>query len=136
MKKLGMVVLLASALLVGGALTAGAVPFFEATNVLWTATSDGTVGWLLIVNMDEGVSYNTLIVEAFTPVNIVDAECLIYSGGAVVATGLTDYLAQMANNFYRINLPVEVGYLDFVIVKLAARRAQPIALYQAVFAGL
>jgi hypothetical protein len=136
MKKLSAGLLLVSLLLGTAVLAAGAVPFFEAKNVLWTSTTNGQTGWLLIVNMTEGAAYNSLVVEAFTPFSIVDAECKIYSGGKVVATGLTDYMQQQNNTFVRIDLPVSIGYLDFVIVKLQARAAQAISLYSAAFASL
>jgi hypothetical protein len=135
MKRLAMGLMLTSLLLVAAAFSVGAVPLYEDPNVLWTSTEDGTTGYLLVVNMDEGVSYNTLILESYTPVSLVDDACLIYSGGAVVVQGLTDYLGQLNNNFYRINLPVAVGYLDFVILKLTADYDQSIRLYQATFAN-
>jgi hypothetical protein len=130
MKRLAIGLLLTSLLLGAAALTAGAVPLFEDPNIIWTSTSDGTVGYLLVVNTSD-VVYNTLILEAFTPILLEDAECYIYSGGKIVVSGLDDYLGQMNNNFYRINLPEPVGFMDFVILKITAQYDQAINLFQA-----
>jgi hypothetical protein len=46
-------------------------------------------------------------------------------------SGLDDYLGQMNNNFYRINLPEPVGFMGFVILKITAQYDQAINLFQA-----
>lgn len=129
MKRLAIGLLLMS-LLLGAGLTVGAVPLFEDPNVIWSTTVDGTVGYLLVVNTS-GTSLNTLILEAYTPILIVDEECYIYSGGQIVVSGLSDYLGQLSNNFYRIDLPQPLGFMDFVILKVTSQYAQVIRLYQA-----
>ncbi|MDD5646767.1 MAG: hypothetical protein PHW86_06315 [Candidatus Bipolaricaulis sp.] len=132
MKRLAIGLLLTSLLLSAGALTAGAVPLFEDPNIVWSSTVDGTIGWLLVVNTSD-VVYNTLILEATTPILLEDAECYIYSGGQIVVSGLSDYMGQMADTFYRINLPYSVGFMDFVILKITSEYEQPINLFQATF---
>ncbi len=132
MKRLAIGLLLSSMLLVAGALSVGAVPVYEDPNVLWTTDEAGTTGYLLVVNMDD-VSYNTLILESYTPVSIVDDECFIYVDGTIVVEGLSSYLGQLNNNYYRIDLSESVGYMDFVILKLTSDYDQPIRLYQAMF---
>jgi len=129
MKRLAIGLLLMS-LLLGAGLTVGAVPLFEDPNVLWSTTVDGTVGYLLVVNTS-ATSFNTLILESFTPILLVDAECYIYSGGQIVVSGLSDYLGQMNNNFYRIDLPQPLGFMDFVILKITSQYEQVLKLFQA-----
>ena len=131
MKRLAVGLLLTS-LVLGVGLTAGAVPLFENPNLVWSTTLDGTVGYLLIVNTSSD-TFNTLIVVASTAILLEDAECYIYSGGQVVVSGLSDYLAQLADTYYRIDLPQPVGFMDFVILKITSENDQVIKLYSAEF---
>lgn len=131
MKRLAIGLLLTS-LLLGAALTVGASPLFEDPNVVWSTTLDGTVGYLLLVNTGSD-TFNTVILVASTPIALVDAECYIYSGGQIVVSGLDDYLGQLADTYFRINLPQSVGFMDFVILKITSTNDQAIKLYQATF---
>jgi hypothetical protein len=131
MKRLAIGLLLTS-LLLGAALTVGASPVFEDPNVVWSTTLDGTVGYLLLVNTGSDM-FNTVILVASTPIALVDAECYIYSGGQIVVSGLDDYLGQLADTYFRINLPQSVGFMDFVILKITSTNDQAIKLYQAMF---
>ena len=131
MKRLAIGLLLTS-LLLGAALTVGASPVFEDPNVVWSTTLDGTVGYLLLVNTGSD-TFNTVILVASTPIALVDAECYIYSGGQIVVSGLDDYLGQLADTYFRINLPQSVGFMDFVILKITSTNDQAIKLYQATF---
>jgi len=131
MKRLAIGLLLTS-LLLGAALTVGASPVFEDPNVVWSTTLDGTVGYLLLVNTGSDM-FNTVILVASTPIALVDAECYIYSGGQIVVSGLDDYLGQLADTYFRINLPQSVGFMDFVILKITSANDQAIKLFQATF---
>lgn len=131
MKRLAIGLLLTS-LLLGAALTVGASPLFEDPNVVWSTTLDGTVGYLLLVNTGSD-TFNTVILVASTPIALVDAECYIYSGGQIVVSGLDDYLGQLADTYFRINLPQSVGFMDFVILKITSTNDQAIKLFQATF---
>jgi hypothetical protein len=131
MKRLAIGLLLTS-LLLGAVLTVGASPVFEDPNVVWSTTLDGTVGYLLLVNTGSDM-FNTVILVASTPIALVDAECYIYSGGQIVVSGLDDYLGQLADTYFRINLPQSVGFMDFVILKITSTNDQAIKLYQAMF---
>jgi hypothetical protein len=131
MKRLAIGLLLTS-LLLGAVLTVGASPVFEDPNVVWSTTLDGTVGYLLLVNTGSDM-FNTVILVASTPIALVDAECYIYSGGQIVVSGLDDYLGQMADTYFRINLPQSVGFMDFVILKITSANDQAIKLFQATF---
>lgn len=131
MKRLAIGLLLTS-LLLGAALTVGASPLFEDPNVIWSTTLDGTVGYLLLVNTGSD-TFNTVILVASTPIALVDAECYIYSGGQIVVSGLDNYLGQLADTYFRINLPQSVGFMDFVILKITSTNDQAIKLYQATF---
>lgn len=131
MKRLAIGLLLTS-LLLGAALTVGASPLFEDPNVVWSTTLDGTVGYLLLVNTGSDM-FNTVILVASTPIALVDAECYIYSGGQIVVSGLDDYLGQLADTYFRINLPQSVGFMDFVILKITSTNDQSIKLFQAMF---
>jgi hypothetical protein len=131
MKRLAIGLLLTS-LLLGAALTVGASPVFEDPNVVWSTTLDGTVGYLLLVNTGSDM-FNTVILVASTPIALVDAECYIYSGGQIVVSGLDDYLGQLADTYFRINLPQSVGFMDFVILKITSTNDQSIKLFQAMF---
>lgn len=131
MKRLAIGLLLTS-LLLGAALTVGASPVFEDPNVVWSTTLDGTVGYLLLVNTGSDM-FNTVILVASTPIALVDAECYIYSGGQIVVSGLDNYLGQLADTYFRINLPQSVGFMDFVILKITSTNDQAIKLYQATF---
>ena len=130
MKRLAIGLLLTSLLLGAGALTVGAAPLFQDPNVVWSTTVDGTVGYLLLVNTSSD-AFNTVILVASTPFDIVDAECYLYSGGQVVVSGLDNYLGQLANTYYRINLPQSVGFMDFVILKITSSNDQAIKLFSA-----
>jgi hypothetical protein len=129
MKRLAMGVMLTSLLFFVVAFTAAAQPFYEEPNVLWSATVDGTSGYLLVVNTEEGMSYGTIVLQAYTSVSIVDDESVIYVDGAIAATGISDYVGQLTDTIYVINLPVPLGYMDFAIVKLTAENDQFIKLY-------
>jgi len=131
MKRLAIGLLLTS-LLLGAALTVGASPLFEDPNVVWSTTLDGTVGYLLLVNTGSDM-FNTVILVASTPIALVDAECYIYSGGQIVVSGLDDYMGQLADTYFRINLPQSVGFMDFVILKITSTNDQAIKLFQAMF---
>jgi hypothetical protein len=131
MKRLAIGLLLTS-LLLGAALTVGASPVFEDPNVVWSTTLDGTVGYLLLVNTGSDM-FNTVILVASTPIALVDAECYIYSGGQIVVSGLDNYLGQLADTYFRINLPQSVGFMDFVILKITSTNDQSIKLFQAMF---
>jgi len=131
MKRLAIGLLLTS-LLLGAALTVGASPVFEDPNVVWSTTLDGTVGYLLLVNTGSDM-FNTVILVASTPIALVDAECYIYSGGQIVVSGLDDYMGQLADTYFRINLPQSVGFMDFVILKITSTNDQAIKLFQAMF---
>jgi hypothetical protein len=131
MKRLAIGLLLTS-LLLGAALTVGASPLFEDPNVVWSTTLDGTVGYLLLVNTGSDM-FNTVILVASTPIALVDAECYIYSGGQIVVSGLDNYLGQLADTYFRINLPQSVGFMDFVILKITSTNDQSIKLFQAMF---
>jgi hypothetical protein len=48
-------------------------------------------------------------------------------------SGLDDYLGQMADTYFRINLPQSVGFMDFVILKITSANDQAIKLFQATF---
>ncbi len=131
MKRLAIGLLLTS-LLLGAVLTVGASPVFEDPNVVWSTTLDGTVGYLLLVNTGSDM-FNTVILVASTPIALVDAECYIYSGGQIVVSGLDDYMGQLADTYFRINLPQSVGFMDFVILKITSTNDQAIKLFQAMF---
>ena len=131
MKRLAIGLLLTS-LLLGAGLTVAASPLFEDQNAVWSTTLDGTVGYLLLVNTGSD-TFNTIILVASTPIALVDAECYIYSGGQIVVSGLDNYMGQLADTYFRINLPQSVGFMDFVILKITSSNDQAIKLYQATF---
>ncbi|MCX6094124.1 MAG: hypothetical protein NTY63_04775 [Candidatus Bipolaricaulota bacterium] len=131
MKRLAIGLLLTS-LLLGAGLTVAASPLFEDPNVVWSTTLDGTAGYLLLVNTGSD-TFNTIILVASTPIALVDVECYIYSGGQIVVSGLDNYLGQMADTYFRINLPQSVGFMDYVVLKITSSNDQAIKLYQATF---
>jgi hypothetical protein len=126
MKRLAMGLMLVS-LLVAAAFSAGAYTIYD-SNVLYSASVDGLVGYLLVVNMSETETFDKVVLSAYAPCNVVtDGSFVIVAGAQVGGLGV---MAQFNYTYTTITLPAPLGYMDYVILQLGSRDTRPLSLYE------
>jgi hypothetical protein len=135
MKRLVLGLLLAS-LTLGIGLAAGATPYLQDSNVIYTATKAGTDAWVLIYNdYNAGLTVNAAYLTGFTSFRIVAAGSYVCQlGGTPVA--LTDAIvrgdiAQSLNKMHRL-LVGEIGPGGYVVLHLQPTKAgEMVKLFEA-----
>lgn len=121
MKRLVLGLLLAS-LTLGIGLAAGATPYLQDSNVIYTANAAGTDAWVLIYNdYNAGLTVNAAYLTGFASFVIVaDGSYVQYPDGTVRALTATDVradLAQSLNKMHRLPLG-NIGPGGYVVLHL------------------
>lgn len=127
MKRLVLGLLLAS-LTLGISLAAGAVPYLQDPNVIYSANEAGTDAWVLIYNnYNDGLTVNAAYLTGYASFRILAAGSFYQQLGgnpvalraqsATVPTVLND-IAQSLNKMHRTPLGAEIGPGGYVVLHL------------------
>lgn len=136
MKRLVLGLLLAS-LTLGIGLAAGAVPYLQDSNVIYTSNAAGTEAWVLIYNdYNAGKTVNAAYLVGYASFQITAAGSFIQPlGGSAVA--LTDAIvrgdiAQSTNKLHRLPLGTNLGPGGYVVLHLVPANSDPmVKLFEA-----
>ncbi len=135
MKRLVLGLLLAS-LTLGIGLTAGAVPYLQDQNVIYTSTAAGTDAWVLIYNdYNLGLTVNAAYLTGFTSFRIVaDGSFIMSASGvqtAITAAVIGGDLVQSINKMHRLPLGA-IGPGGYVVLHLQPTKAgEQVKLFEA-----